>query len=324
MGFLERHFELEARGTTVVTELRAGVVTFLTLSYILFVNPQVLAGAGMPAEDVAVATALAAAVATFVMGIWANLPFALAPGMGLNAYFTYGVVHGLGVSWQVALTAVFVEGLLFLLLAVSGARSALMRAIPGSIKIATMSGIGLFLAIIGFPELRPGGRPSGDPGDPRRSRRSEDAGGSLAALVAIDGAAGGAVRGSDPVRDPRRHRWSAGWAGLTPAPDAAVHHAGVAGQETFLALDFSQILSAKVLMAVMALLFVDIFDTAGTLIGVSRLAGFLDEKGDLPQARQAFTADAVGTTVGALVGHQHRDLLHRVGDRGRGGRAEAA
>ena len=135
-----------------MTEVRAGLVTFLTLSYILFVNPQILAQAGMPLGDVATATALAAGLATLIMGLWANYPFALAPGMGLNVYFTFGVVQGLGVSWQVALTAVFVEGLLFLALTLTGVRTALVRAIPFSLKVAIMSGIGLFLATNDGPD----------------------------------------------------------------------------------------------------------------------------------------------------------------------------
>ena len=147
---LERFFGIRSRGSTVGTEIRAGLATFLTLAYILFVNPQILSRAGLPAADVAVATALASAAATLVMGLWANYPFALAPGMGLNAYFTYGVVLGMGVDWRIALAAVFVEGVLFLVLALTGVRSALLRAIPGSIKIAIMGGIGLFLAKIGL------------------------------------------------------------------------------------------------------------------------------------------------------------------------------
>ena len=130
MRALERYFGLEAAGTTLTTEVRAGLVTFLTMSYILFVNPQILSEAGMPANDLVVATALASAAATLAMGLWANYPFALAPGMGLNAYFTYGIVQGLGVAWQVALAAVFVEGILFLVLSVTGVRAALMHAIP--------------------------------------------------------------------------------------------------------------------------------------------------------------------------------------------------
>jgi len=147
---IERLFGVRAAGSSPSTEIRAGIVTFLTMSYILFVNPQILAQAGLPANDVAVATALASAAATLVMGLWANYPIALAPGMGLNAYFTFGVVLGLGVPWPVALAAVFVEGILFLALSLSGARSALIDAIPGTIKIATAGRIGLLLAIIGF------------------------------------------------------------------------------------------------------------------------------------------------------------------------------
>lgn len=150
MQSIDRFFSISARGSTVGTEIRAGVTTFLTMAYILFVNPSILAATGMPAADVAIATALASAAATAMMGLYANFPFALAPGMGLNAYFTYGVVLGLGVSWQVALTAVFIEGLLFMALAVSGLRTRLLDAIPGVLKIATTIGIGLFLAIIGF------------------------------------------------------------------------------------------------------------------------------------------------------------------------------
>ncbi|WP_205519872.1 NCS2 family permease [Pyxidicoccus caerfyrddinensis] len=150
MGALERWFHLQERGTTVATELRAGVTTFLTMAYILLVNPQILAEAGMPAEDVVFATAVGSAVATFIMGVYANFPFALAPGMGINAYFTYGIVKGLGVDWRVALTAVFAEGLLFLVLSVGGVRTLLINAIPQSLKLATTTGIGLFLALIGL------------------------------------------------------------------------------------------------------------------------------------------------------------------------------
>ena len=147
---LDRLFQLSEHHTTVATEIRAGVTTFLTMGYILLVNPQILAQAGMPAADVTLATALAAALATFVMGFYANYPFALAPGMGLNAYFTFGVVMGMGVSYQVALAAVFIEGILFLLLTLGGIRTAIINAIPKTLRIATMSGIGLFLAIIGL------------------------------------------------------------------------------------------------------------------------------------------------------------------------------
>ncbi len=299
MEIVERLFGLRAQGTTVATEVRAGVVTFLTMSYILFVNPQILAGAGLPQGDVAVATAISAAVASLVMGFLANYPFALAPGMGLNAYFTYGVVLGLGVSWQTALAAVFVEGVLFLALAATGVRTAMLRAIPTSIKIAIMSGIGLFLAIIGF---RGAGLVVDHPetlvtlGDVTRPEALL----SLAGLLIIGVLLSARVRGSMLVGI--LAVTVACWAlGVSPAPEA-VFSAPSLPQETLLALDFGGLFSVKFLVIVLAFLFVDIFDTAGTLIGVGRLAGFVDDNGELPRSNRAFAADAAGTMVGALVG----------------------
>ncbi len=299
MRLLDRWFDLRAQGTTVAREARAGVVTFLTMAYILFVNPQILAQAGMPAADVAVATALAAAVATLVMGLAANYPFALAPGMGLNAYFTFGVVGGLGVSWQVALAAVLVEGVLFLLLAVTGARTALLRAIPTSIKVATMSGIGLFLAIIGFQGAglvvdHPATLVTlGDLSSPLALL-------SLAGLIVMAVLLVSEVKGAIliGILGVTAACWTAG---LSEAPERLFTLPGLP-QETFLALDFSQLLTGKLLLVVLAFLFVDIFDTAGTLIGVGRLAGFVDRDGELPRADRAFTADAAGTMVGAALG----------------------
>src|SRR5262245_5938970 len=149
-GSLQRFFRLEERSTTVATELRAGLVTFLTMAYILLVNPQILGAAGMPPSDVVFATAVGSAVGTLAMALLTNYPFALAPGMGINAYFAYSVVGGMKVSWQVALTAVFVSGLLFMLLSAGGIRTVLLRAIPQNVKLAIGGGIGLFLALIGF------------------------------------------------------------------------------------------------------------------------------------------------------------------------------
>jgi AGZA family xanthine/uracil permease-like MFS transporter len=296
---LERFFRLKEHGTTAVTEVRAGVVTFLTMAYILFVNPQILSQAGMPAEDVAVATALASAVAALVMGLYANYPFALAPGMGLNAYFTFGVVGAMGVPWPVALAAVFVEGVLFLALAVTGVRAALLRAIPTSIKIATMSGIGLFLAIIGFEGAglvvdHPATLVTlGDVGSPVVLL-------SLAGLIVISVLLAARVRGAIliGILAVTVVCWILG---LTPWPEQllTVPHLPA---ETLMAMDFSGLLTGKLLLVVLAFLFVDIFDTAGTLIGVGRLGGFVDDKGELPRANRAFAADAIGTMVGAAVG----------------------
>ncbi len=296
---LERVFRLRERGTTVATELRAGAVTFLTLSYILFVNPRILSQAGMPADDVAVATALASAVATLVMGLWADLPFALAPGMGLNAYFAFGVVRGMGVSWQLALAAVFAEGLLFLLLVAVGARTALVRAIPTPIKIATMSGIGLFLALLG---LEGAGIVVADPatlvtlGDLRQPPPLLALGGLLVMAVLLARRVRGALfLGIAAVT-------AVAWlSGLEPGP-AGVFSLPHLPRETLGALDLGALATPAIVPVVLAFLFVDFFDTAGTLLGVGRLAGFTDARGDLPGAGRAFAADAIGTTVGALLG----------------------
>ena len=299
MRALERYFGLEAAGTTLTTEVRAGLVTFLTMSYILFVNPQILSEAGMPANDLVVATALASAAATLAMGLWANYPFALAPGMGLNAYFTYGIVQGLGVAWQVALAAVFVEGIFFLVLSVTGVRAALMHAIPTSIKIATMCGIGLLLAIIGFNSA---GLIVDHPatlitlGDVRSPRVVL----ALLGLLVMSVLASARVRGAILIGifGVTVACWSLG---ISAPPESLVTLLSLP-EETFLALDFGGLMTGKLIVVILALLFVDIFNTAGALIGVGRLGGFVDEEGDLPRADAAFGADAIGTIVGAAVG----------------------
>lgn len=299
MTRLDRFFLLSERGTTVSTEVRAGTTTFLTMAYILFVNPQILGAAGMPAEDVLVATALASALASLAMGLLANYPFALAPGMGLNAYFTFGVVQGLGVSWQAALTAVFVEGLIFLVLATGGVRRAVLSAIPAPLKLATAVGLGLFLALIG---LQGAGLVVAHPatlvtlGDVRAPMAALALGGVLltgvlvarrvpgALLLGIAGVAGAA--------------WSLA---LAPLPEA-VFRLPHLPRETLAAFDLGTLLSGKLWGVVLALLFVDLFDTAGTLAGVGRAAGFLDAQGELPRANRAFLADALGTVAGAVLG----------------------
>ena len=299
MQILERVFGLAARGTSVGQEVRAGAVTFLTMSYILFVNPQILGQAGLPEADVAVATALAAAIATLVMGLWANYPFALAPGMGINAYFAFGVVAGMGISWQVALAAVFIEGLLFLGLALSGARAALMRAIPASIKVGTMSGIGLLLAMIG---LQNAGVVVDHPktlvtlGDLHTPTVLLAFAGLLLIVTLLALRAKGAILIG--VVAVTLVCW---FGGITPAPERVITLPALP-EETFLALDFSGLLSGELVIVVLAFLFVDVFDTAGTLIAVGQLGGFVDEDGELPRANRAFAADAVGTSVGALLG----------------------
>ena len=296
---LERIFGLREAGSTVTTEIRAGATTFLTLSYILFVNPQILAQAGLPREDVVVATAIASATATLLMGLWANLPIALAPGMGLNAYFTFGVVGAMGVDWRIALAAVFIEGILFLVLAVTGARSALVRAIPTQIKVATMAGIGLFLAMIGLQSAGVVVDHAdtlvglGDLGAP--STLLALAGLLLMAALMTRRIRGGILYGILIVAG------TAWVSGISPGPDSILTLPSLP-RETLFALDFHGLLTGKMLSVILAFLFVDFFDTAGTLMGVGRLAGFVDERGRLTRANRAFTADAVGTSVGALLG----------------------
>ncbi len=299
LGQLERFFQVRERGSSLATEIRAGVTTFLTMAYILFVNPQILSAAGMPATDVAVATALASAVATLAMALYANFPFALAPGMGLNAYFTFGVVKGMGVDWPVALAAVFIEGLLFLALAFGGIRTAIINAIPLSLKAATTTGIGLFLAIIGFQNAgivvdHPATLVSlGNLRDPAVLL-------SLAGLVLIGVLLSRKVKGA--VLAGIIAVTVVAWVtGLAPAPER-IFGLPSFPQETLLAFDFSNILSGALLTVILAFLFVDFFDTAGTLIGVGRLAGFVNQRGELPGADRAFAADAAGTTVGAMLG----------------------
>ena len=299
MQMLDQLFRLQEHGTTVWTEIRAGVVTFLTLSYILFVNPQILSQAGLPADDVVVATALSSALATAIMGLWANFPFALAPGMGLNAYFTFGVVGAMGVDWTVALAAIFVEGLLFLILALTGVRSALLRAIPTPIKVATMAGIGLFLAMIGLQN-------AGVVIDNEATLVGMGEIASLSTLLALGGIVVITLLLATRVRGAMlvgilSVAMAAWLLGAAPLPDR-IFAAPALPRETFLALDLQGLFTGKMIGVVLAFLFVDFFDTAGTLIGVGRLAGFVNARGELPRSNRAFTADAIGTCAGALLG----------------------
>ncbi len=299
MEALDRWFHIRERGSTVATELRAGVTTFLTMAYILLVNPQVLSEAGMPAKDVVFATAVGSSVATLIMGVYARFPFALAPGMGINAYFTYGIVQGLGVDWRVALTAVFAEGLIFLFLSLGGVRTVLINAIPTTLKLATTTGIGLFLALIG---LSNGGLVVASPatlvqlGNLHEGRVLLGLGGLLLIGVLVTRRVKGALLLG--IASVAVGAWVLG---LAPGPSGVFEWPELP-RETLGALDFRGLFSAKVLGVVLALLFVDVFDTAGTLLGVGRMAGFLTPKGELPGAGRAFVADAVGTMAGAALG----------------------
>lgn len=297
MRFLSDYFQLQSQQTTVKGEFRAGLTTFLTMSYILLVNPQILAAAGMPLESVTVVTALAAALATFLMGFWANYPFALAPGMGLNAYFTYAVVVGMGVDWQVALGAVFIEGIIAIIISVTGIRTILVHAIPSGVKIATIAGIGMFLALIGLENagLVVGDEATlvrlGDVGQPS----------TLIALLGIFVIAALLARGlpaaiSIGILAGAILLWLLG---LASPPGALIAWPTV--PETLGMLQIPTP-SWELVGIVLAFLFADFFDTAGTLLGVGRAGGFSDSEGNIPRATEAFTADAIATTVGAVLG----------------------
>lgn len=295
---IETLFRLSDNKTTTRTELLAGATTFLTMAYILFVNPAILKDAGMDAGAVFVATCLAAAFGSLVMGLYANYPVALAPGMGLNAYFAYGVVQGMGHPWPAALGAVFLSGVLFVALSLLPIREWIIDAIPRSLKIAISAGIGLFLAIIAFKNA---GLVVGHPitllalGDLRRPEPLLAALGfvAMAALTArrVPGAIVIAILGVTALG-----------VGLGVSPAAGVASLPPSLEPTFLKMDVKAALDLGLIAIVFAFLFVDLFDTAGTLVGVAHRAGMLDAQGRLPRLKRALLADSSATVVGAMLG----------------------
>jgi adenine/guanine/hypoxanthine permease len=295
---LERWFQLRQHGTTAGIELEAGLATFLTMAYIVVVNPGILADAGVPFEGALFATCMAAAAATLLMGLLSNYPFALAPGMGLNAYFAYTVVGGMGVPWEVALGAVFLSGVIFIVLTVSRVRAVVVDAIPDSLKVATAAGIGLFIAFIG---LRNAGIVVPDEATVVTLGRLGDA----QVLLAL----GGLVLTAALMA--RGHHASiiigivgvttiAIASGLAPAPVAVLAVPDPSG--TFLQLDIGGALALGVLDIVFVFLFVDLFDTVGSFMGLARQGGFIDESGRVPRINRALLADSGGTVAGALLG----------------------
>jgi AGZA family xanthine/uracil permease-like MFS transporter len=333
MEALDQQFGVTEAGTTVDAEIRAGVTTFLTMAYILLVNPAMLSVAGIPFDDALFATAIAAFVGCTIMGLYANLPFALAPGMGLNAYFTFAVVLGMGISWQVALAAVFVEGILFLLMSVpaipviGGWRTLMINSIPTDLKIATGAGIGMFLAIIGLREMgwiRDDGATLVNLGVTESFTYDHGALISMVCLIAIavmmargiKGAIiigigiasvwGWAVGAYDPYND-----FMAGGAGWGSAyaewPTAAFGFVGLPEESLMAATGALGDIGGDValgdfLLVMITFLFVDIFDTAGTLYSVGRQAGYVDENDELMNSDEAFVSDAAASIVGALCG----------------------
>ena len=292
-------FRLQERGTSVRTEVLAGCTTFLTLSYIIFVNPLILSSTGMDSGAVLVATCLAAAFGSLVMGLYANYPIALAPGMGLNAYFAAIAVGTLGLPWQVALGAVFCSGVLMLILSVLPVREWVVNSIPPSQKVAIAAGIGFFLVIIG---LRNAGAIVGN-------EETLVALGDLAqwpVVLALLGFFGIVAL---------EHRQvpgtvlicilivaGVGWlSGLSPAP-ASLVAAPPSLAPTLFQLDIAAALEVGLLAIIFAFLMVDLFDTSGTLVAVLNEAGLTDEDGKVPRLRRALVADSSATIVGSLLG----------------------
>lgn len=324
---LEKMFKLSENHTDVKTEILAGITTFMTMAYILAVNPSILAASGMDQGAVFTATALASFIGTALMALFANYPFALAPGMGLNAYFAYTVVLGMGYSWQVALTAIFAEGIIFIILSATNIREAIFNAIPMNLKSAVSVGIGLFIAFIGLQNANIviGGATLVELFSLESynslngvTATMNDVG--ITVLLAIIGVV---ITGILVTKNVKGNilwgiiiTWGLGiicqlagiyvpnpeigFYGLLPDFSNGLSIPSIA--PVFGKLDFSGIFSLDFIVVIFAFLFVDLFDTLGTLIGVSTKAGMLDEDGKLPRIKGALMADAVATTAGAVLG----------------------
>lgn len=297
---LKKFFRLEENQTTIKTEVIAGITTFMTMAYILAVNPSILSATGMDKHALFTATAISSLVATLVMALWAKLPFALAPGMGLNAFFAYTVVLGMGYSWEFALTAVFLEGIIFLILTAFNIRELIVNAIPMNMKHAISAGIGLFIAFIGMQNADLIVKNDavlvglGDMGSPTVLV-------CMAGLVIIGILLAMKVKGALLIGI-----FSSSilgfFLGITHWPEGGLFSAPPSIEPIFFKFDFSKVLSFDMLIILFTFLFVDMFDTVGTLVGVSSKANMLDKDGKVPRVKQALFADAFGTTFGAIVG----------------------
>ena len=293
----ERWFKFAENGTTVRQELLGGLTTFMTMSYIIVVNPRILAEGGMPIDGVLFATCVSAAVATLVMGLWANYPIALAPGMSLNAYFTYSVVIGRGVPWPTALGIVFLSGALFLLLTLTGVREQIVNGIPDCLKYSTAAGIGLFIAFVGLRNAKIVVAQQatfvglGSFSDPQVQLAAF--GLILTAILMARNVKGAIAIGIVATALAGMLRGASQW----PAQIFSLPHP--AG--TFLKLDLAGAARLGLVELIFAFFFVDLFDNVGTLVGVCEQGGFLRE-GKLPRAGRALLADAVGTMFGAVTG----------------------
>ncbi|AIF69429.1 permease [Palaeococcus pacificus DY20341] len=302
MGWFENYFEFDKHKTDMKTEVLAGITTFMTMAYILFVNPAILSDAiGKEAfPSLVTATALAAGLTTIIMALYAKKPFALAPGMGLNAYFTYGVVLGMGYSWQVALAAVFVEGIIFIVLSLTRVRSAVIHAIPLSQKYAIGAGIGLFLTIIGMQEM---GFVVDNPATlitlGVQNFATKELWLALFGLFLTGILISRRIKGALLISIITTTIIGI-ILGVTPMPDKLFAMPTL--DHTLFKLDLKGLMNVGALGVIFAFFMVDFFDTLGTITGLSAKAGFLTKDGKVPDAEKILLTDAVGTTMGALFG----------------------
>ena len=312
MDFIEKCFKLKENKTTFKTELMAGLTTFMTMAYILVVNPSILSTTGMDAGALLTATCIASALGTFFMAFFANYPFVLAPGMGLNAYFAFTICAQKGYSWHVALAAVFVEGIIFIILSAVNVREAIFNAIPANMKKAVSVGIGMYIAFIGLQNagvVINNASTCVSLGDVKTVPVALALIGTIITLVLVIRKVKGALLvgilitwilgiicqlAGVYVVDVEAGVYSLIPTGMISAPTSI---APIAGK-----LSFSGISIFDFIVVIFAFLFVDLFDTLGTLIGVSTKAGFLDKEGKLPRIKGALFADALATTVGAVLG----------------------
>ena len=298
---LDKYFKITENKSTLRTEIIAGITTFMTMVYILAVNPSILSAAGMDKDAVFTATALSAVIATLVMALVAKLPFALAPGMGLNAFFAFTVVLGMGYSWEFALTAVFLEGIVFLLLTAFNVRELIVNSIPLNLKHAVSVGIGLFIAFIG---LKGTGLIVDNPatlvslGDMKNPAVWVGLVGVIIIGVLLVKQIKGAI-----LIGILSSTIIGLIVGVTVIPEGFTFVSLPPSIEPiFFKFDFSQVFTIDMLIVLFTFLFVDMFDTVGTLVGVSSKSGMLDEQGRVPRVKQALFADSIGTFVGAILG----------------------
>lgn len=295
---LKKLFGFDPAKTTVRTEILAGITTFLTMSYILAINPAMFSELNMPAGAVFTSTALAAIIGTLVMALWAKLPFGLAPGIGLNAFFVYTVCMGMGYSWQFALTAVLIEGIIFILLTVTNLREAIVNAIPASMRNAIGAGIGLFIAFIGLQNagvIVNNGSTLVELGD-------VTSGSPLLAIIGL------LITGFLYIKNVR----GAMLIGILATtvigiPMGVTEFKGVLSSpapigDIFCKFEWENVLTLDMVVVVFTFLFIDMFDTVGTLVGVCTKAGLVNEDGTVKRIKEAFMADAIATTAGAMLG----------------------